>query len=410
MNVLELVKKFFAAPFNRYLVAALLVLGLVALIFVSEAPVPDAKKESFIHFFYLPTCPHCAEQKPFNALMEKNYSIKIVAHDVSTDEDREVFLKAQAQRGFPGVVPITLVGNRTFVGFDLSIAKKIEAAILECKATNCKPILFEERKEEEWRAARAAQAQQNNETFMVTLPFLGEQDLRKYSLPALSVTLGIVDGFNPCAMWVLVYLIALVAGIGSKRRMFFVVGTFVFASGMFYFLLMTAWLNTFLFIGYVRPVTVVLGMVALGGGVLSLKTYVETRNKLVCKMESPEEKEKTMKWARELLSSPLTWATLVSIVSLAFFVNVIEFVCSSAIPAIFTQILALSNLSAFEYYAHILLYDFFYMLDDIVIFGLAVFAVSRTMGEKYAVYNKLIGGALLSLLGLVLLFVPNLLR
>lgn len=409
MNLLEFTKIFFAKPFNKLLAVALLALGAASLILTSEAPLPAGLQanESFAHFFYLPTCPHCSEQKPFNALLEREYSITIVAHDVSTTEGREVYLKARAQRGFPGMVPITLVGNHTFVGYNSETASGIEKAISECKEKNCEPIFFEEREEKEWRAKQVVVG---NESFVATLPFLGEQDLRKYSLPALSVTLGLVDGFNPCAMWILVYLIALVAGLGSRRRMFFIVGTFVFASGVLYFIFMTAWLNAFLFLGYVRLVTVILGMVALGGGVLNLKTYVETRNKLVCKIESPEDKEKTAKWARELISSPLTWATLIGIVSLAFFVNAIEFVCSSAIPAVFTQVLALNNISLFERYAYIALYDFFYMLDDMMIFGLAVFAVSRAVGEKYAVYNKLVGGALLSLLGMAMLFAPHLLR
>ncbi|MEM4555068.1 MAG: hypothetical protein QXT25_04440, partial [Candidatus Anstonellaceae archaeon] len=84
--------------------------------------------------------------------------------------------------------------------------------------------------------------------------------------------------------------------------------------------------------------------------------------------------------------------------------------CSSAIPAVFTQVLALSNLSFWEYYAYIALYDFFFMLDDLIVFGLAAFAVSGEIGQKYAKYCKIVGGVLLLILGLVLLFAPNLLR
>jgi hypothetical protein len=100
----------------------------------------------------------------------------------------------------------------------------------------------------------------------------------------------------------------------------------------------------------------------------------------------------------------------VSIVALAFAVNSIEFVCSSAIPAVFTQVLALKQLPMLEYYFYILLYDLFFMLDDLIIFGLAAFAVSRSIGQSYTKWSKLFGGIIMLILGLLLLFFPHLLR
>ncbi len=108
--------------------------------------------------------------------------------------------------------------------------------------------------------------------------------------------------------------------------------------------------------------------------------------------------------------SPLTITTIFGIIALAFVINSIEFACSSAIPAVFTQVLAVSNLSTWQYYAYILLYDLFFMLDDLIIFSLAAFAINTAIGEKYAKYCKLIGGVILFLLGIMLVFVPNLLR
>ena len=69
----------------------------------------------------------------------------------------------------------------------------------------------------------------------------------------------------------------------------------------------------------------------------------------------------------------------------------------------------MSSLSAIEHYGYILLYDLFFMLDDLVIFGMAAFAVSGGMGEKYASFSKIAGGVILLFLGLMLLFAPNLL-
>ncbi len=219
-----------------------------------------------------------------------------------------------------------------------------------------------------------------------------------------------MDGFNPCAMWVLVYLIALVMELNDRKRIWLIVGSFVLASGVLYFLFMTAWLNAFLVLGFLRPVTITVGLFALGAGVLGLKEYFETKGALVCKVSGEDDKTKTMDKVRQLVSAPLTWATFAGIVALAFVVNSVEFVCSSAIPAVFTQVLALTNLEWWQHYAYIALYDLFFMLDDLIIFGLAAFAVSSGVGEKYAKQCKLIGGIIMLVLGLLLLFAPHLLR
>ena len=108
---------------------------------------------------------------------------------------------------------------------------------------------------------------------MLKVPFLGEIDVFKISLPALSVVLGLLDGFNPCAMWMLAYLISLVAGMHDKKKMWTIVGTFVFAEWVLYFLFMTTWLNVFLFVGYLKPVMLAIGIVALYSSIISLKTF-----------------------------------------------------------------------------------------------------------------------------------------
>jgi hypothetical protein len=240
----------------------------------------------------------------------------------------------------------------------------------------------------------------------VDLPLFGPADLSSLSLPVLAAVLGLLDGFNPCAMWVLVYLISLLMNLNDKRRLALVTGTFVLASGVLYFLFMTAWLNAFLFLGYLRIVTIAVGLVALGGGILSLKEYLETRGQMVCKITGLDDRKKMSAEIKSLISAPLTWATFLGIVAVAFTVNSIEFVCSSAIPAVFTQVLALQNLGFLEYYGYIALYDLFFMLDDILIFGSALIVVNSA-GEKYAKYCKIVGGAIMLFLGIMLLFAPQ---
>ena len=196
----------------------------------------------------------------------------------------------------------------------------------------------------------------------------------------------------------------------DRKRIWLIVGSFVFASGVLYFLFMTAWLNAFLLIGYFRPVTIVIGLVALGGGILHIKEFIETRGAIVCEVGDEESRKKTMSRMERVVFSPLTLGTVAGIIALAFVVNSIEFVCSAAIPAVFTHILSLSNLPTFQYYGYIALYVFFFMLDDLIIFGAAAFAMSSNLGDRYLKYSRPVGGTIMIILGALLLFAPNLLR
>ncbi len=390
---------FFQSNFNKALFVLLLLLG-IGLFFLSSPPAQEQEGSSFVHFFYLPTCPVCHEQmQELNQLLEQKYGIKIISHDVSSQKGSELFGKICSEKGLPGLVPTTLVGDRIFIGFDETTGKSIESAVNDCLQGNCTDPL-------------TGQTCGKRETSLfVDILFFGTIDARSFSLPVLAIVLGLVDGFNPCAMWILVYLIALVMRLNDKKKVWLIVGSFVLASGILYFLFMTAWLNAFLLVGYTKIVTLLIGLVALGGGVLSIKGYLQSRGKSTgCKIVNPKQKRKTMEKIQEIVSKPTTLATIVAIIILAFAVNSIEFVCSSAIPAIFTQVLAISGLEWWERYAYIALYDFFFMLDDIIIFSLAAITVNSSFGEKYEKYCKIIGGIVLLALGLLLLFAPQLLR
>jgi len=396
-GIWEWIKTFLSDKFNAGLVSVLFLVGIYLLI-TQPGPVKEIGNGNVsVHYFYLPTCPHCHEQLPIINELQADYpNVTFVYHDVSRQEELLFFMEMANERGLNTQMlgtPTTIIGDKAYVGvypkdvLEAQLRSCIEACNIEGGTTKTKPDVT------------------NYE-----LPFIGKTNLLNYSLPVLSVILGLIDGFNPCAMWVLVYLIAVVAQLNDKTRIWLIVGSFLFASGALYFLFMTAWLNAFLLLGYMRSVTILIGLFAVGGGVLGIKEFIETKGRVVCKVGDEESKKSTMRKINELASAPLTYATVLGIVMLAFIVNSVEFVCSSAIPAVFTQVLALSKISTLEHYLYISLYDFFYMLDDMIIFSMAAFAVaSGGIGEKYAGYCKVFGGSILFLLGLMLLFAPNML-
>ncbi len=394
------VKKFFASRFNTYLVIVLLLIGVLAF-FIPQEQSTVAQDGLTAHFFYLPTCPHCSEQKPIiTELAEEVKDVQFEWHDASTSQGSALFYSMAKEAGLDTTrlaVPTIIITKKALVG--VHTKEQILATIEECKKS-CKE-----------NEEQVSQVQEVNTGFSdFELPFIGRKDLTKWSLPTLAIVLGLIDGFNPCAMWVLMYLIALLMGLNDKKKVWVIVGSFVAASGILYFLFMTAWHNVFLLAGYLRIVSLVIGLIALGGGILSLKEYFTSKGALVCEVGDQKSHERTAQKIERIISQPLSFAIILSIIGLAFVVNSVEFVCSSAIPAVFTQILALSGISTFQHYAYIVLYTLFFMLDDLIIFGLAAFAVNSTFGERYAKYCRLIGGVILTILGILLVFAPHMLR
>lgn len=402
MNILlSTIKKFFSSKFNIYLIIFLLFTGTLAYFVTQEEVGEESEDEFTVYFFYLPTCPHCSEQKPILKELEQEMpEVSFVWYDASSEKGSRLFYQMASEAGLDTSelgVPMTFISKHVLRG--LHTKEEIKSQISQC---------MKECKDNE-EITKVGEDRVNTGFKDFELPIIGRTDLTKFSLPSLSIILGLIDGFNPCAMWVLVYLIGLLVGIGDRKKIWFIVGSFVLASGILYFLFMTAWINLFLIIGYIKIITILIGLIALGGGIINIKDYL-TKKSLSCDVGDTESHEKTMKKIKDVISQPLSISIMLSIIGLAFAVNSIEFVCSSAIPTVFTQILALSGLSALQYYLYIGLYVLFFMMDDLVIFSLAAFSIGSVMGEKYAKYCKLFGGIILLILGLILVFAPHLLR
>lgn len=387
-RVTDFLKNVFRDPFKRYLILSLIILGVV--IGLTSQGRSSTGEGFEVHFFYLTGCPHCEEQRPFNEEFAEEYpQIQIIEHDAGTPAGSAVLSELLRERGIEDEpeFPITIFGNQVFGGWESeeTTGRAIEEALEQCLVGDCPPPTGEEPADG------------------IVLPIIGKIVPAEYSLPALAVILGVVDGFNPCAMWVLVYLISLIALLRDRKKVWLIVGSFVLASGVLYFLFMTAWLNAFLLIGFLKPVTVVIGLVALGGGIWQMREFVETKGAIVCEVTDAESRKRTMTRIERIVSSPITLGTIAGIVVLAFAVNSIEFVCSAAVPAIYTHVLSLASLTTFQHYGYIFLYVLFFMIDDLIIFGSAAIAMTSSLGERYSKYFRPVGAAILILLGVLLL-------
>lgn len=362
------------------------------------------------YFFYGRECPHCAKEEHFLDYLQEKYDfLEVKKFEIYYDvENAKLLQKIAKEINVDGsTVPLLIVGEKSISGYlnDETTGRKIENTILDYyKSANCPDVVGDiicngERNNEK--------KEPSEKDTKISLPFLGEINTRKFSLPALTVVLGLADGFNPCAMWVLLFLISLLLGMKDRRRMWLLGIAFIMASGFVYYIFMAAWLNVLLFLGFISYVRVAIGLVAIGSGAYHLREYL-TNKSGSCKVVKDKKRQKIFEKLRELTGDKSFLAALMGIVLLAFAVNLVELVCSAGLPAIYTQVLTLSNLAGWQYYSYILLYILFFMFDDLFVFSAAMLTLQATgISHKYTRASNLLGGIIIFTLGILLIFKPG---
>jgi len=375
----------------------------------SSAP-SEVNSQNIVKIFYSPYCPHCHHLDNFieSNLKDKYPTVIFEKHNVLESSERDLFAKMMSDAGLDPTrlgTPTVFLGDDHIIGFrDAETTGKQLIKLIDKN-------FFDGSKEESKKKsidnvlAQSSSALLNNGAVHTSF---GDISLNQ-SLPVISIVLGLVDGFNPCAMWVLIYLISIIMTLQDRKKMFLIVGTFVTAEAIMYYLLLNFWLSTFLLIGAIKIVTLIVGLVAIYFGLIDLKTYF-TKEDMTCHVGNIESKNRTKNKIKSIVNAEITIATMLGLIGLAVVVNSMEFLCSAGIPAVFSQVLANAGISGFMKQMYIILYDFFFMIDDFIIFGLAVFAIDRYVGDKYMRISKLLGGAVLFILGIIMVFFPQYLQ
>ncbi len=398
----------------------LLIIFFSFTLFLNRSEAQEQNKIN-IYFFWQQGCPHCVKEKPFlENLIQENLLVELHDFDISSNKDSLsllVDIGKELNINIQGV-PFTLIGEQYFVGWydEETTGSAIKQAVEQALISSCRDVVKELRNkyningEVNNSLSEEVCEQEKKEVGLlkkIELPLFGEIEVKNFSLPVLTIILGALDGFNPCAMWVLLFLISLLLGMQDRKRMWFLGSVFIIASSAVYFVFMSAWLNLLLFIGFVFWIRIVIGIVALGCSWHNLKEYF-TNKAGVCKVTGGEGKQKIFNKLKQITEQKSLLIALIGIILLAFAVNLVELVCSAGLPAIYTQILTLSNLSKFQYYLYILLYILIFMLDDLVVFVVAMTTLKIAgLTTKYTRWAYLIGGLLMLLIGLLLIFKPE---
>ncbi len=242
----------------------------------------------------------------------------------------------------------------------------------------------------------------------VDLPWIGKRiDIDQVGLPLFTVAIGLLDGFNPCSMWVLVLMVSMLAAVGDRRRMIAIAGTFVAIQGIAYFAFLAAWLNLFLVIGISRTSEIVLGVIALVAGLIHVKDYFAFGRGITLSIPAAA-KPGIYQRMRALMHEQSLVLAIAGTVVLGILVQIVELLCTSGLPALYTRILTLRQLDALHYYGYIGLYIAMYMIDDVVLLAIGVVTLSqKRLQEKEGRLLKLVSGAIMVLLGLYLILMPR---
>ena len=386
-------KKIFLAVF-----ILVLMFGGFSAVFGQE----QEKEKIEINFFHTPACPVCIKAKSFFDELEKeDFLVSVREFNLFEKENveqiREFYRIYKVPLPEQGRVPIIFIKDRYFLGFNQDIAAAMKSYLLglnDLELTD-EPLVSERK---------------------ISLPIFGEIDLLDLSPLWLSIILGTLDGFNACAMFALIVLLTFLIPTKSKKRIFLIGGTFILVSGAVYFLFISAWLNLFLFLEHIRLISSLVGVIVIVFSIFLLKDYFSGKLCRVCQIAGKQSilakfQERAFKKMEKLSSvkGPII-LSLLGVAVVAAGINMVELFCTLGFPMIFTKILTALNLSAASYYFYIFIYILFYMLDDFLVFSLAVLTM-KIIGasEKYLKFVKLVSGILLLILGLIILIKPEIL-
>jgi hypothetical protein len=360
-----------------HLLALLLMLG----------PALACAQEPTLEMWSREGCPYCAEARVYlEQLRQRRPELRVIVYDVYRDAAaRERFLALSEQHAVqrPGV-PSFLVRGEFLVGWG---GPEVTGRALESLLAGA--------------TDRSAQPQG------VQTGRFGEIDARALGLPLFTAAIGLLDGFNPCALWVLVFVLSLLVNLKDRSRVLLVGGTFVLASGVVYFAFMAAWLNVFLLMGVSRATQIVLGAVALLIGLVNVKDFVAFGRGLSFSIPASV-KPAIYSRMRGVMHAESMSAALGAVIVLALLVNMVELLCTSGLPAVYTQVLAARDLPAWQYYGYLALYNVFYMLDDALLLAAAVVTLRMSkLQERGGRVLKLVSGVVMLLLGLALVLRPE---
>ena len=414
---------------SRFFALMIVIFGIFCISQIGYSAGNSQAKKVKIEYFGRKDCKNCANLEKFlKELSAKRDDFEYVEHKIDKSKEEKAFFdettsKLKLVKG----TPIIYIDGHIIQGFNTAdtTGKEIESLINSGK-TKDKILTLKEYLE----SGQAGNVSSNGAVctgdmvcevpgltkgaenqVLVNIPIINKTvDLTNYSLFTMSLILGTIDGFNPCAMWVLVLFLTALIAVGNKVKMFRVAGLFIFAEAAMYFFILNAWIYAWDFVGLDKWVTPLVGIIGIAGGIFFIRNYLKKGDTLECEVTDFEQRAKISKKIKDIANKPFTLLTALAIIGLALSVNVIEFACSVGIPQTYTKILQINEVPFWTRQFYTFIYIIGYMVDDIIVFGFALMSINKLqLTTKYSKWVNLFGGILMIILGLIMLIKPSLL-
>ena len=368
-----------------------------------------SEKDLNIYLFYGDGCPHCAEEEEwFKTYLDKNRNIKLHRYEVWYDkENQEKYSKVhEILNDKSNGIPYLIIGESVISGFDKELTpERIRNAVEYYSNVNYKDkvgIYLGVVSENE-----SGKEETKYEDTKVKIPLLGTKEAKDVSIGLSAILIGVVDGFNPCAMWILLFLISMLLGMKNKKRMWILGITFLVSSALVYFLFLLSWLNLAVFLNKVLYIRVAISFFAVLFGVLQVVNFFFKKDD-GCEVVDSKNRKRIIKSIQKIIKEKSFILAVLGIVLLAASVNIIELLCSLGLPVMFTQILAINEVSKVGQILYSLLYVLFFMIDDIIIFVIAMKTLEiKAISNKYGKYSHLIGGLIMIIIGILMIYKPE---
>lgn len=355
---------------------------------ITNTEIEDGKVNFYL--FKGEGCPHCADEEKWLQDIKKEYKdyVNFYEFEVWYDENNSKMMeKAKEIFDFSGPgVPFTVIGDKYYSGFSDSIGTMMENTINDYLNTEI------------------------NDDFnkKIDIPILGKVNMKNSSLGIIAIVLGFVDGFNPCAMWILLFLINMFLGTKDKKKSWILGFTFLVISAFIYFLSMLG-INVIIGVATVGYLKIAIAIFILIMGIFSLRKYLKIRKEEAgCSIVDNRKRKKLVTKVKKIISSKNFILSIVGISTLAISVNLIELACSLGFPMIFTEMLTINNITGISRILYLLLYVFFYMIDDMVVFTISMITLQATgITNKYNKLCVLVSSIIMIIMGLLLIFKPE---
>lgn len=355
---------------------------------ITNTEIEDGKVNFYL--FKGEGCPHCADEEKWLQDIKKEYKdyVNFYEFEVWYDENNSKMMeKAKEIFDFSGPgVPFTVIGDKYYSGFSDSIGTMMENTINDYLNTEI------------------------NDDFnkKIDIPILGKVNMKNSSLGIIAIVLGFVDGFNPCAMWILLFLINMFLGTKDKKKSWILGFTFLVISAFIYFLSMLG-INVIIGVATVGYLKIAIAIFILIMGIFSLRKYLKIRKEEAgCSIVDNRKRKKLVTKVKKIISNKNFILSIVGISTLAISVNLIELACSLGFPMIFTEMLTINNITGISRILYLLLYVFFYMIDEMVVFTISMITLQATgITNKYNKLCVLVSSIIMIIMGLLLIFKPE---